>query len=201
MFNIFSRIDTGGMRLNGQEIRHALHKGPARDYLKLLAGTKEFLEATDRSVRPDRMADRECALRFLAFTVTAWEEYKVNDLDGFLSEAMRKLEINYLKMIGDNLAFRFRRAMGTARDIFGHDAFRKRYSTINARNPISKALFESWSVAIDRCSDTERQRLVQIRDRLRTRLYRTYEVRSIFRCINFLFHGCSTTGTPPISRD
>ena len=68
--------------------------------MNLLAGTKEFLEATDRSVRPDRMADRECALRFLAFTVTAWEEYKVNDLDGFLSEAMRKLEINYLKMIG-----------------------------------------------------------------------------------------------------
>jgi hypothetical protein len=91
MFNIFSRINTGGMRLNGQEIRHALHKGPARDYLKRLSLTNEFLDATERSVRPDRMADRECALRFLAFRITPWEEYKANDLDGFLSEAMNKL--------------------------------------------------------------------------------------------------------------
>jgi hypothetical protein len=166
MFNIFSRINTGGMRLNGQEIRHALHKGPARDYLKRLSATNEFLNATARSIRPDRMADRECALRFLAFRVTPWEEYKANDLDGFLSDAMKKL--NHISDLNrDRLANEFRRSMQAAHMIFDQDAFRKRYSEEAQRNPISKALFEAWSVALARCNDDEIKRLIEIRDKIR----------------------------------
>ena len=63
MFNVFLRINTGGMTLNGQEIRHALHPGPVREYLKRLAESDEFIKATNGSVKPDRMADRECVLR------------------------------------------------------------------------------------------------------------------------------------------
>jgi len=166
MFNIFSRINTGGMRLNGQEIRHALHKGPARDYLKRLVATNEFLDATVRSIRPDRMADRECALRFLAFRITPWEEYKANDLDGFLSEAMKKLN-QMSQEDRDRLKREFCRSMQAARAIFGDDAFRKRYTEGAARNPISKALFEAWSVALARCNDDEIRRLVRIKDRIK----------------------------------
>ena len=43
MFNIFLRLNTGGKPLNGQEIRHALHAGPVRDYLPKLANTEAFL--------------------------------------------------------------------------------------------------------------------------------------------------------------
>ena len=91
MFNIFQRIITGGMTLNGQEIRHVLHPGPVRDFLSLLVGTDEFLMATDGSIRADRMADRECVLRFLAFHIDPWEKYFANDLDGYLGLAMRKI--------------------------------------------------------------------------------------------------------------
>ena len=51
---------------------------------------RTFLVATSRSIRPKRMADRECVLRFLAFHMD-WESYSVNDLDGFLSDAMEKV--------------------------------------------------------------------------------------------------------------
>ena len=92
MFNIFSRINTGGLTLNGQEIRHALNKGPARAFLETLAMSEPFLKATTGSVSDARMAGRECALRFLAFRMTIWSEYGTNDLDGFLNAAMQRLE-------------------------------------------------------------------------------------------------------------
>ncbi len=90
MFNIFSRINTGGLTLNGQEIRHALNKGRARTFLKELASSTAFLKATTGSVSDTRMAGRECALRFLAFRFTKWNDYVTNDLDGFLNAAMQR---------------------------------------------------------------------------------------------------------------
>jgi len=97
MFNIFRRINTGGLTLNGQEIRHALHKGPVRGFLKTLAASDEFQRATDYSVKTERMADRECVLRFMAFHIDPWEEYASNDLDGYLGTAMEK--INRMKAV------------------------------------------------------------------------------------------------------
>ena len=67
MFNIFRRINTGSMKLNGQEIRHALNPSPVREFLRNLADTSEFRAATDDSISKPRMADRDCVLRFLAF--------------------------------------------------------------------------------------------------------------------------------------
>ena len=85
MFNVFLRINTGGMTLNKQEIRHALHPGVIREFLTELAESDEFLTATDNSIAKRRMADRECVLRFLAFYTTPPEDYTTHDLDNFLS--------------------------------------------------------------------------------------------------------------------
>ena len=154
MFNVFRRINTGGMMLNGQEIRHALHPGPIRDYLKKLSGTGEFLDATDRSIRTNRMADRECVLRFLSFHINPWEEYSVNDLDGHLGRTMK--QINRMdSRERDRVSTDFRKSMNAAFRIFGKDAFRKRYDPTEKRRPVSKALFEAWSVGLARRSERE----------------------------------------------
>lgn len=164
MFNIFRRINTGGMTLNGQEIRNALHPGPVRDYLKQLANSEAFLKATDYSIKKERMADRECVLRFLAFYIDSWKGYDANDLDGYLSQTMAKINAMTLAE-REALIEDFKKAMRAAYDIFGDEAFRKRSDQMNLRRcPVSKALFEVWSVELARRSRQEVDRLVEKRE-------------------------------------
>ena len=164
MFNIFRRINTGGMTLKGQEIRNVLYPGPVRGYLKRLAETEEFIKATNDSIKKDRMADRECVLRFLAFYVDPWEDYDANDLDGYLCRAMTNINAMTLER-RDTIAEDFKKSMQTALDIFGDDAFRKRYNRDDSRRrPVSKALFEAWSVQLARCSPEQISRLVNKRE-------------------------------------
>ena len=163
MFNIFRRINTGGMMLNGQEIRHALHPGPVRRYLKELAEIGEFVTATNGSIKSNRMADRECVLRFLAFHIDPWEEYSANDIDGYLGHTMatiNRMEPNKRMAIGND----FRKAMRSASDIFGRFAFRKRYRVDDKKlRPVNKALFEAWGVGLARRSDNEIAALAKCR--------------------------------------
>lgn len=166
IFNIFLRINTGGLKLNGQKIRHAIISGPVREYLKKLASCEEFLLATDESIGQSRMQDRECILRFLAFYLHSWEEYSIKSLDEFLINTMKK--INPLsKDQRDELAFIFRQTVRAARRIFGSDACRKRIGLNENRRPINKALFETWSVGLARTSDSGIQELKINRKKVR----------------------------------
>ena len=168
MFNIFHRINTGGMVLNGQEIRHALNPGPVRGYLRRLASSDEFLRATANSIKETRMEDRECALRFLAFYITPWENYAEHDLDGYLVEAMRQLN-KMRKQELDELEGIFKKTMTAAADIFGDEAFRKRTNDEDRRGRVNKALLEAWSVGLARRSPRDIATLVRNRKRLQKR--------------------------------
>ncbi len=166
MFNIFRRINTGGTPLKGQEIRHALNPGPVRDYLKGLASSTEFLSATAGSVKPNRMADRECVLRFLAFYMDPWEQYATDSLDSHLEAAMKTIN-SMASDRRDTLGVDFKKAMAAATRVFGDDAFRKRFRPGAIRNQISIALFETWAVQLARCSSGQIERLVAQREAVR----------------------------------
>ncbi|MXZ24985.1 MAG: DUF262 domain-containing protein [Caldilineaceae bacterium SB0665_bin_21] len=147
MYNVFKRINTEGRPLVAQEIRHALNPGPARELLRELAHSDEFLRATAHSVSSRRMADQECVLRFLAFRTLGEAQYG-GKFDNFLTSAMRVLNDapeKHVSLKGD-----FTRAMSLASDIFGHEAFRKpkRPGFTRWKSPVNKPLFESLSVAL-----------------------------------------------------
>lgn len=168
MFNIFRRINTGGMPLNRQEIRHALYPGPVREFLKELSQTEEFLNATDHSIGTQRMSDRECVLRFLAFEIKPWEEYTEGDLDGFLGQAMASIN-SMDEDLRRNHARSFKLAMSAASGIFDGNAFRKPSDvTLGRRNPLNRALFEAWGVGLSRCSAEQVEKLVQCRILVKT---------------------------------
>ncbi len=172
-FNIFSRINTGGMQLTRQEIRHALHsQGPVLKYLKRLAETEDFLKATQRSVRSSRLADQECVLRFLSFYPRRWQEYGVSDdLDPWLNRTMERINRTNSEE-REWMETAFRDAMRTAHRLFGDYAFRKRSSLQDRKRPINKALFEVWGVGLARLSPDQRVRLASNRKAVQEGLFR-----------------------------
>lgn len=164
-FNIFRRINTGGLPLTPQEIRHALYQGKSTELLKELAQSPEFLEATTKSISSDRMRDREFVLRFLAFKITNFEDYKFFEFDSFLAEKMQ--EINRMPDCKiENLKLEFKRSMRLSHELFGSYAFRKMYDEYSPRLPINKALFETWSVNLSNLTNVDADRLKERKDEL-----------------------------------
>jgi hypothetical protein len=168
-FNIFARINTGGLPLSSQELRHALIAGQARNFLRDLASSDAFKIATAYSIRDERMADREMVLRFVAFRINKPEDFRGYDFDRFLGDAMRQIN----KLNGKDirrLATEFEKSMRVASEIFGDDAFRKRYHRGDARLPINKALFETVAVAIAALSDAGRARCIKRAEEVREQM-------------------------------
>ena len=167
-FNIFARINTGGMPLSAQELRHALIPGSARNLLRRMAESDAFRTATNYSIRDERMADREMALRYLAFRRIPAEKYNSQDFDEFLRQAMRAVNRSDSPEQDATLAD-FERSMEAATTIFGEYAFRKQYERTDRLFPINKALFEAVSVTLSECSDDRIRTLVENRDEVNRR--------------------------------
>ncbi|MBF0234781.1 MAG: DUF262 domain-containing protein [Desulfamplus sp.] len=174
--NIFKRINTGGMPLTSQEIRHALYQGKSSELLAELVTLAEYKTATASSVKDSRMAGRELILRFLSFSIREYTEYpKKSDMDAFLSDTMRIINLmpdlpqKELSKIFHNsdtpipklkittieeLKNRFSKAMNRAHHLFGVHTFRKSYGN-NNRAPINKTLFEVWGNLLAELSDDQ----------------------------------------------
>ena len=153
-FSIFYRINTGGMVLSAQEIRHCLFQGRATTLLKELAESDEFVDATTGSINTKRMDDRECVLRYCAFHLMGYKRYRRPDLNHFLNKAMAI--INKMKQKrASKLESEFKKSMEISEKIFEEDAFRKMFERNGRKSPINKALFEVWSVCLEQFDEDE----------------------------------------------
>lgn len=166
-YNLFKRINTGGLGLTPMEIRHALNqKGPATRFFKKLTGedSKTTIEQnnsfyhhfiSENKITTSRMEDRELALRYVAFTLNKYEDYKTG-LGKFLDETMDKLDSLTVKDC-DELINNLEKSINCYRDIFGNTRFGRGFTR---RAKMNSALFEVWTSELAKLNDEQRKLLV-----------------------------------------
>ncbi len=166
---IFKRVNTAGLQLTPQEMRHALNQGFPADFIRELAEIKEFKLATDNKIPSKRMEDRDFTNRFVAFyLVSNIETLKTKyfgELDTFLNSQLQYLDDlnNFSSNIPVQLKDDFKKSMLLSFEIFGNDAFRKRNDIDAPRKPISKSVFDALSVNLAWLNDTQREVLYERR--------------------------------------
>ncbi|OEE79206.1 DUF262 domain-containing protein [Vibrio genomosp. F6] len=182
--NIFKRINTGGMPLTAQEIRHALYEGPASKLLNELVNSNYFIRAIGKKIDDSRMGATELVLRLLSFMVFPREDYK-HGMDSWLSNAMRVINLmpdpsptdlekifssNSYPQIKMNLIAeirtKFELAMKRSTILFDGHAFRKSNAWDSRKSPINKSLFEVWGNVLCELKEDEFQILVNNKHKL-----------------------------------
>jgi hypothetical protein len=169
-FNIFSRINQGGLPLTAQEIRNAIYKGPWRDRVRRLAESPEFLQATDHKIKKERMEDMELVLRFAAHYTLDAKRQDDENLDDFLNDTVQRRCIQWDEDKWTNIEAAFYRALEASQKVFGRFAFRKYFGPEEYRRPINRGLFETETVLLARRTNEELKLLASRSDRVLAKL-------------------------------
>ncbi|MBF0519574.1 MAG: DUF262 domain-containing protein [Nitrospirae bacterium] len=154
-FILFKRVNTGGLVLNPQEIRHALNQGIPATFIKELAELEEFKRY---KISSERMEDREFVNRFVAFSLLGCEKYS-GEMEKFLSDGIIELK-NTSESKRAQIKEAFRKSMKLSYEIFGDDAFKMRFNSEIAYPDIFKELFDTISVNIAWLSDEQQNLLL-----------------------------------------
>lgn len=123
VYDIFNRINTGGTKLERQEIRNCIFIGNSTQLLKELSCEDTFKRAIDYGISDKRMKDREAALRCIAFTILDYQKSYARSMDDFLEQAMRR--INKMSTVEvEDVKKKFLEIMGKTLRSFGRANFR-----------------------------------------------------------------------------
>lgn len=152
-FDIFDRVNRGGMQLNKQEIRNALYQGEATQFLKRIVESQEFKKATGNAFANEkRMKDKYLITRFVSFLLYNYRflyddegkhyEYHgdIDDILGRGLDALNRLG-NENKQFLNTIESVVKYALKNSFFYLGEDAFRLRQE--GRRSPINMNVFET----------------------------------------------------------
>jgi hypothetical protein len=154
-YDVFTRINTGGVPLNAQEIRNVMATKETMSFLERMVKSGGFEKATHGAVKDIRMDAQELCLRFITFYRAYDTKSRIPRKDKPLAKMLDEciLHLNTCNNLTlSNYFDTFETAMEKSSAAFGNRAFMKpKYKVIN------KPLFTSWAVtlAYSTCSQKE----------------------------------------------
>lgn len=178
-FDVFHRINTGGIPLNAQEVRNIMAKQSTRDFLIELVKSDAFQTATHGKVSDERMEAQELCLRFFAYDAIYDRDVEKFVAFSELSNLLDQMLLRLNELNNDTLELlkkRFLESMNKCYALFGEDSFYKP----GGKKVVNKALFTSFSVILSEYNVSERL-LKKRRDHALERMayyFKTHEVYS-----------------------
>jgi hypothetical protein len=170
---VFERLNTGGEKLNAQEVRNCIYASPFNDMLITLARTPECTSAwsippkepdephkVSKNLMKNRlystMADCEIVLRF--FTLREFSRFK-GGMKKALSDCMISMKVRTKKEC-DLLAKEYTDVLRCSKSVFSDTLFRlpNRHGELAGRHsvPLSDAVL----LSVDKLSSSKRKKLV-----------------------------------------
>lgn len=122
-YEIFSRLNTGSVALNSQELRNCIYRGEFNEFIKELASDSKYLALLGLKAPHKRMTDVELVLRFVAFYKNTYINYKP-PIKMFLNDTMRQ-NINIDEVEKKKIREAFKRAVINLTSLLGSNSFRR----------------------------------------------------------------------------
>jgi len=182
---VFERLNTGGQKLNAQELRNCVYAGRFSTLLVELAGVPKFNDLIgvpryeDHFINDQvgielaknplfkRMIDCEIVLRFFALRNS--KSIK-GSMKSILDNCMEQNQ-NISESEAQELAEDFVSRVGFAYSLFGKDAFRV---DIDAEGKVSHPFYDAMIIACDRCFEN-RANLLKKKTILKAKLKKAFE--------------------------
>lgn len=171
-FEVFERLNLGAERLNDQELRNCVFRGPYNELLKKLATNPQMLKVTNAKEPHARMADRQMILRFLAMWRKTHLHYK-GPMKQFLNREMEEHRNASQRDLNEMQAV-FEKTIDMAYVVFGRSAFRRfRAGTEGAPDGTwesSRINLALWDTVMFGLSFYEKSQVVPAADAIREEL-------------------------------
>lgn len=145
-FDVFRRVNTGGVPLNQQEVRNVLASPRVRDLLKSMSSCDEFLQATLGRINDIRMGAQELCLRYLTvYDCYEWNTGEIKNYYG-LQKSMDAMVLSLAERTDrelEEIQKEFKSVMKQCSTLLGDISFCKPgYHVIN------KSIFTAWAVVL-----------------------------------------------------
>jgi hypothetical protein len=139
-FDVFERLNQGGVRLTPQELRNSNYRGDLNGIIKSLCTDERFQSIRRVNEVDSRMGDAEMVLRFFAFHF-APAEYRgffAPFLDKYLERKMKMTESD--KKLHEST---FLNTIGKVAAVFGNNSYRQIGEDGKFANQINRAIYDS----------------------------------------------------------